>query len=1507
MGVVQNPNNSTTFGNSLLLRVDGAIGAMSLSPNGRDAVLAGRRGLFIIDLDDPFTPPRWLHHITSWEVADVQWSPHHTIKPSWCISTSNQKALLWDLARPSNNAILNVLHYHTRAITDINFHPSNPEVLATSSIDTFILSWDMRAPRKPVAQWAEWRAGTTQVKWNHENPFEIASSHDNGFHIWDSRKTALPVLKVNSAHNGKINGLDFSEGSKNIITCSNDNTVKFWNLKSEAGQKVIEDFNYFGSKNQTSGLQPSVVINTNFPVARARSLPFGKDKACGIMPLRGGLNAVHIVNYDTAFQEALDTGKTQYMGENAIHTFKGHNGPIKDFLWRKKHEKYEGFDSKNSWKDYQLVTWSSQDYDLKLWPHDENLYKNVNYNPSYDKLLSVFNGEALDTDEAKSLPLEDSDTEAKDLPTYSYQTYCMEPPVTVDDLTIRNNGDELSALTLFQIAEKHKQNIYNTNQLNHLDWISGVRMGRAGHDSQRKDSSNSFDEEDGPSNLGEEVSIVGHKFPKVRFEKISVSTGELVVSLRGPIPNIETSVPDKVATTDIIDDANSTINEKDSTKDLEKKPSISNTNEITETPTTTTNQATLKTPTTEDTQEQKLVFIRTVINFPTGYPFLEEVSSELPILNKKLAKLQRQNVVFFEIEETHELPAELIDEMTKKLNEISNFYSNKYKQYCLEPCLRFLMGDKIDLNDELMIESRADKSDENIEGSDPYIEIGNEGWADDLISQQPEFNHDQMNDNSSGEEDVEYTDLIPANNNEDLIQSTDSIAKTPIQDESTDNNASAKMTYFDSTPIPKGCGAVWSPTGQLVCFFIPKNTEEEENKTLQKFNIFKFTDGGFSLNTHNNHHHHNHQKIEIESDVSSDNSNSDGSDVDSTTSSSDDSFINDWDEILQDGAPSRARIPGLFKTSVGLGNRYMGQGNEKSINRFTSHGGTASNYKSSNLGEASQKKKKDAKNKNIVGIFDFSHLLPDKYELACEYRVLGDSPEKLAHYNSEIAMKYGLKEICDVWRILEMILIKDVQVDEIQPYYGRNENLLDQNKKRRDPKNLFDNFQLSRNAEAVNQLLHSSELSKRLGLQHSYRFYWGTHPFGHTWLIKEIFKYFELKGNIQMLAMLSCILYENSTNIKKNSNDLFNIPINTPYRVLPPAPSVIAMRKLTDNHEFHESFSTDKFQDYLNSSNRNSTITGRRDTQQNLVYPPQSPMSQNHFSQNHHFSQVSQMSQNSQAHASHLFNNPMNIPLSHLVSIPYAKSISSSFDLSMKGSSPERFSYLKKNIQPTNTFMNESTDFRDYKMTAKQKLRAKTDIKKIKIQPPPHRRNGHNKLRPPPVVQIEMMNTKELDLFHDEYSSSLLNSQDLDKIRSYRDQYAEMLFVWGLPINRIKILKFNYPELDEKDVLNYESPFNVHSVKFGLRNKTQQYSTQIYVSAVTSIATAKTNSWNTMKRVCLKYCVLCNLLVSKNLVVCMNCEHILHTDCASEWWSTANGENLECPSGCGCKCMEHTV
>ena len=42
-----------------------------------------------------------------------------------------------------------------------------------------------------------------------------------------------------------------------------------------------------------------------------------------------------------------------------------------------------------------------------------------------------------------------------------------------------------------------------------------------------------------------EVSIVGHKFPKIRFEKNIRFHWELVISLRGPLPTLESTSMDR--------------------------------------------------------------------------------------------------------------------------------------------------------------------------------------------------------------------------------------------------------------------------------------------------------------------------------------------------------------------------------------------------------------------------------------------------------------------------------------------------------------------------------------------------------------------------------------------------------------------------------------------------------------------------------------------------------------------------------------------------------------------------------------------------------------------------------------------------------------------------------------------------------------------------------------------------------------------------------------------------
>lgn len=1189
------PFESVTFGNSLSLRVDGAIGAMSLLPNGRDAVLAGRKGLFIIDLDDPFTTPRWLHHDTMWEVADVQWSPHHQAKPSWCISTSNQKALLWDLARPSNNAVATVLHQHTRAITDINFHPFNPELLATCSIDTFVLAWDMRSPRKAVSKWAEWRAGATQVKWNHKNPYEIASSHDNNLAIWDLRKGALPVARINKAHRGKINGVDFSNGIDNIITCSNDKTICCWDLLNSDDEP-----------------KPTVVIETEFPVARARTLPFGSDKACGVMPLRGGNNTIQIVNYDAAYHAAKTRGTTHTIKATSAYSFKGHNAPIKDFLWRRRHERYANVDPLPH-KDYQLVSWLSQEYDLKLWPHDDELYHSVNYAPSHQNILP----DPGDLEEEHAHPV------------FSYTTYCTEPPVTIDDLE-KSYGDTLSLIAKFQLSKKHKS---ANPQWNHLDWISGVRIGHLA--SGRDDV-----DDDGPTNLGEEVSIVGHKFPKIRFEKISVSTGNLVISLKGPVPVEEPVL--------------STISEGSEKRDSKADTNVS--------------EDDANTSTAIHDDEHRLVFIRMEVKFPPTYPYPDE----------------KYTPIKFDIEETHEISSTIKEEMLRNLHEIAAFYTDKYHRFCLEPCLRYLLGDKLDLSDELMVEADGDAE----------VEVGDENWADDLIRQQPDYPEDLLED--------EDADLIPAISDSQWtpIHPTTTNEEKPVF--SPDNAA------YDSTPLPKGCGAIWLPTGQLVCFFISPNEETKLSAI---------------------------DKALLDLDQSTDNS--DVSDVESV--SSDESFTNDWDDILQDDIPSHTRIPGLFKTAVGLGNHYTSSHNRLSLNRVTSNGGSA--YRLSAHGDIRKKPRKH-KVKNVINVLDFSHLQPDKFELACEYRVLGDSPENLARYNSEVALRYGLTEISDVWKILETILLKDYRANDALDFYDQGPR----------------------------------------------RFYWGQHPFGHMWLIREIFSYFELRGNVQMLAMLSCVLHENKMNFSDDCESL-RVPANTPYRALPPPPSALRIRETDES-----------LPSRLNSH--------------------QSSFSKKEFS-------------GLQLVAS-------------LAELPFSERM------------------LKK------PDFNKS--FRSKQRPRQQALR---------------------KQRKPPAVHVQMLNTDTLDLYEDKHTSSLLDSQDHAKIKLYREQYAEMLFLWGLPINRIKILKFNYPD----EVRAHD--FGTHEFMFGLHQVSGKSSALV---PETTVSLARTTVWATANP--LKYCALCELVVTKRVCVCMRCDHVLHAECAVEWWTH---DDDECPSGCGCVCQRYNL
>jgi WD40 repeat protein len=231
-----------------------SIHGLSLDATGKYAALAGKKGLYIVDLDQPTEVSRSLLSNTKWEVSVVEWNPH----PSWkgyIASSANQNTLIWNIE--DDLPLQSTLQSHSRAVSDISWSYFDPNVLATCSADTYINLWDIRDPKKPnkTNAFCGWTAGATQVKWNRLNKLILASTHNGEVRIWDIRKITSPVSFI-TAHMAKIYGLDWSFTAENeLVTCSEDKQVKIWDINSPRASKGT--------------------IQCGAPAFRAKYAPFG--------------------------------------------------------------------------------------------------------------------------------------------------------------------------------------------------------------------------------------------------------------------------------------------------------------------------------------------------------------------------------------------------------------------------------------------------------------------------------------------------------------------------------------------------------------------------------------------------------------------------------------------------------------------------------------------------------------------------------------------------------------------------------------------------------------------------------------------------------------------------------------------------------------------------------------------------------------------------------------------------------------------------------------------------------------------------------------------------------------------------------------------------------------------------------------------------------------------------------------------------------------------------------
>ncbi|XP_055010272.1 GATOR complex protein WDR59 isoform X2 [Boleophthalmus pectinirostris] len=307
---------------------DAQATAMSVDCLGEHAVLSGRRFLYMVNLESPSETQRKIGRQSKWDVGTVQWNPHKSEAHIFAAS-SNQRVDLYSW-RDGCGEVHTSLQGHTRVISDLDWSWFEPELLVTSSVDTFIYIWDTRDTRKPTVALSA-VAGASQVKWNRKNQYYLASSHDGDVRIWDKRKPNTAIEYV-AAHLSKIHGLDWHPDNEFIFaTSSQDNSVRFWDYRQP--RKYLN------------------ILSCQVPVWKARYTPFSNGLVTVMVPQLRRENSLLLWS-------TLELN-------NPVHAFVGHDDVVLEFQWRPQ---------KEGSKDYQLVTWS-RDQTLRIWRVDPQLQR----------------------------------------------------------------------------------------------------------------------------------------------------------------------------------------------------------------------------------------------------------------------------------------------------------------------------------------------------------------------------------------------------------------------------------------------------------------------------------------------------------------------------------------------------------------------------------------------------------------------------------------------------------------------------------------------------------------------------------------------------------------------------------------------------------------------------------------------------------------------------------------------------------------------------------------------------------------------------------------------------------------------------------------------------------------------------------------------------------------------------------------------------------------------------
>lgn len=751
-------------------------------------------------------------------------------------------------------------------------------------------------------------------------------------------------------------------------------------------------------------------------------------------------------------------------------------------------------------------------------------------------------------------------------------------------------------------------------------------------------------------------------------------------------------------------------------------------------------------------------------------------------------------------------------------------------------------------------------------------------------------------ESSSDDEDGD----IPAGSSAMMSQELDSSATEDML---------TTMSRNANVPLPRFCGARFSANGKLTCFFPPK---EDNVKSLLGTLVAK-----------NNARSKGEPNFETFGRLTNNTSPVPKAKTISITSEKEDSDISEE----SDSSTSSSDSDSQFRVTRFPMSDYFRRSNRRSYMRASS---TIQSQRSSAGGTGTGtgtgtgiRGGRLPKPKNIISLHDISDQLPAKQVLAEEYAIFGDGPDVCAH-NANVAEKHGFMDLADIWRYAGILLHNEVPL-EILNQNHRLEPILVISK---DPMN-----RSRRNSGSDSGVDMSYDFGRPSNL--SGRVKWGTSPLAYQ-LITELFAHFEAVSDIQMLAMLSCVFSEP---VIKDATTQAELPMTqpqTPLTMKTPAfsldyfPTDAAAWSMYSRTPINSVVSTPKLAQTpsgLYGSIGSSNGVWGSDPASTSYSCGETPPLRSSRASSEHLHQSSQSLSTSP-------ENPKNLRRTQTgLASSFAASFSRPFSTTASSSPPNPQPHRKRPSPVENMFNSlASSSITWGNTTVLGSVKEQMSTARSSISEDESTRDDRNF---PSCTGISLT-LENQSSFDDEgcLSSPLLDPSKSTLYASYRKEYAELLYLWGHPLARLEILKFNglkdyFIEIDAPDnrsfvpsvvsasshTLNHEPPpsppifgkkdqmyqqLSLHSDQgldvtgYCLKHESRL---EPLTSGTAGGAVGRCERCKTTQRQL--RCTICMEPISALFSPCLSCGCATHQHCLQEYHSYGK---TDCPGGCDCDC-----